>query len=522
MPRSCYGVLDENLYLLRYCVNGQDGSYSFFPMSDVSSLFLYRRLAADYQRTIEQGVLQAGDRMPSVRVFMRRHRVSLATALQTLRYMEEQGHLEARPRVGYFVRGAQPDGLLHAAEPDLSRPVPPVPHQPYAGIGERISLLLEQGRRSGARVDLGGATPPPALFDHVLLNRTAVGLLREKPDLLVRGRALHGAHPLFQQAMARRAMAAGIAVAAAEVLPTTGNSEAVTLALKAVAEVGDVVALESPSYYGLLQVIESLQMQALEIPCSPRTGLSLEALELALRTQPRLKAVVVVPELQMPLGSCMPDEHKARLVELCTAHGLALIEDDSYSMFVEGERPVRSLKSWDTQGRVIYCEAFNKSMAPGLRQGWMSAGLWHARVQMLKFAQSRDTQPLAQLLAAACVGSPAHQRALQRLRVSLRRQREAMARLVARYFPIGTRLSLPPGGLCLWLEFPEGVSSTELFTLALAKGIRIAPGSMFSNTGRYERCMCLGCVHPVDAVIEQACREVGALAHSLLGMPPRG
>ncbi|KAB2901199.1 MAG: PLP-dependent aminotransferase family protein, partial [Burkholderiaceae bacterium] len=337
----------------------------------------------------------------------------------------------------------------------------------------------------------------------------------------VQGRSLLGTHPEFQRAMARRALAAGVQVAPADVLATTGNSEAVSLALAAVASPGDVVAVESPTYYGLLQVIESLQLQALEIPCSPRTGLSLEALELALRTQPRLKAVVVVPELQMPLGTRMPDAHKSRLVELCTTQGVALIEDDSYSLFVEADSPPRPIKSWDTRGQVIYCEAFNKSMAPGLRQGWMNAGQWHGRVQMLKFAQSRNTQPLAQLVAAACVGAPAHLRNLQQLKLQLRRQREAMARLVARYFPIGTRLSLPPGGLCLWLEFPEGVSSAELFTLALARGIRTAPGSMFSSAGRYERCMRLGCTQPVDEAVEQACRELGALAQRLLGQPPR-
>lgn len=167
-----------------------------------------------------------------------------------------------------------------------------------------------------------------------------------------------------------------------------------SLALAAVASPGDVVAVESPTYYGLLQVVESLQMQALEIPCSPRTGLSIEALELALQTQPRLKAVVVVPELQMPLGTRIPDEHKARLVELCAAHGVALIEDDSYGLFVESSQPVRPIKAWDRlPGHVIYCEAFNKSMAPGLRQGWMNAGQWHGRVQMLKFARSRGPRP---------------------------------------------------------------------------------------------------------------------------------
>lgn len=313
--------------------------------------------------------------------------------------------------------------------------------------------------------------------------------------------------------MARQALSVGIRVAPSEVLGTTGNSEAVSLALAAVASPGDVVAVESPTYYGLLQVVESLQLETLEIPCSPRTGSSIEALELAFQTQPRLKAVVVVPELQMPLGTRMPNEHKARLVALCAAQGAAVIEDDSYGLFVETQKPVRPIKAWDSvSGHVIYCQAFNKSLAPGLRQGWMNGGRWHGRVQMLKFAQSRNTQTLGQLVVADLMGSPAQQRHMHRLRQQLKQQREAMARLVARHFPVGTRLSLPAGGLCLWLELPAGFSTSQLFTEALARGIRTAPGSMFSNSGRYEHCMSLLCTHPVDETLEQALSELGALA----------
>ena len=494
---------------------------------DVAAQPLYRKLAAHYASAIAMGSLKPGERMPSVRELMARHQVSLSTALQVLRSLEAQGALEARPRVGYFVCDTGPGSgaLPWDSEPDLSQPLPIHPQAHFVGINEHISLLLERGRQAEVTMDLGGCTPPASLFDHQYLNKTVARLLREHPTLLSQGRSLlanQGNHPLFQQAMARQALAAGICVAPADVLSTTGNSEAVSLALAAVAAPGDMVAVESPTYYGLLQVVESLQLQTLEIPCSTRRGMSIEALELAFQTQPRLKAVVVVPELQMPMGARMPDERKARLVALCAEHGAALIEDDSYGLFLEGAQAPRPLKAWDRMGgHVIYCQSFNKSMAPGLRQGWMNAGRWHGRVQMLKFAQSRNTQTLGQLVVAEILGSPTHQRHLEKLRQQLRRQREAMARGVARYFPLGTRMSLPEGGLCLWLEFAKEMKTSELFTAALGLGIRIAPGSMFSNSGRYEHCMRLACTHPVDAAMEGALRDLGRLACRLLGQAPR-
>jgi len=241
---------------------------------------LYRRLAADYVQAIGLGTLQAGERMPSVRELMRRHQVSLSTALQVLRHLEEQGYLEAKPRVGYFVRDArtpQSGSLALTSEPDLSQPVQPNAQAHFVGINEHISLLLERGRQADVHLDVGGCTPPPALFDHRYLNQLVTRLLREQPTLLVQGRSLlanQGNHPVFQQAMARRALASGIRVAPLDVLATTGNSEAVSLALAAVASPGDMVAVESPTYYGLLQVVESLQRHPLVWRHAPLAPLS--------------------------------------------------------------------------------------------------------------------------------------------------------------------------------------------------------------------------------------------------------
>ena len=497
------------------------GSHEAEAPPEADEDYLYERIATHFEQAIAQQALGVGARMPSVREIRRLHHVSHSTALQVLRVLEARGLIEARPRVGYFVRDTALQ-MPAAREPQLLAPLPLQDHR-FAGIGERAAEYLNKARLKGAlTVDLGSAMPAPELFDTKLLNQHATALLREQPQILVHGPSAPFTHPEFQAAMARYALSFGVHVAPMDVAATFGNSEAVNLALDALTEPGDVVAIESPTFYGILQAIEAKKLQALEIPSSPHTGMSIEALELALRTHPRLKAVVVVPHLQMPQGATMPDSHKQRLVALCRAHGVALIEDDIYREFVETDDVLRPCKAWDTDGSVIYCSSLSKSYAPGLRLGWMNAGRWHERVQMIKFARSRNLPVWPQLLGARTVGSPAYMRHLVRLRQQLRVQRQAAAQAVARYFPIGTRLSLPAGGLSIWLELPEQISSSRLYDEALALGIRTAPGDMFSNTGHYDHFLRLSCGMPFTPEVEDAYRTLGRMLHAQLGLPPRG
>ena len=497
------------------------GSHEAEAPPEADEDYLYERIATHFEQAIAQQALGVGARMPSVREIRRLHHVSHSTALQVLRVLEARGLIEARPRVGYFVRDTALQ-MPAAREPQLLAPLPLQDHR-FAGIGERAAEYLNKARLKGAlTVDLGSAMPAPELFDAKLLNQHATALLREQPQILVHGPSAPFTHPEFQAAMARYALSFGVHVAPMDVAATFGNSEAVNLALDALTEPGDVVAIESPTFYGILQAIEAKKLQALEIPSSPHTGMSIEALELALRTHPRLKAVVVVPHLQMPQGATMPDSHKQRLVALCRAHRVALIEDDIYREFVETDDVLRPCKAWDTDGSVIYCSSLSKSYAPGLRLGWMNAGRWHERVQMIKFARSRNLPVWPQLLGARTVGSPAYMRHLVRLRQQLRVQRQAAAQAVARYFPIGTRLSLPAGGLSIWLELPEQISSSRLYDEALALGIRTAPGDMFSNTGHYDHFLRLSCGMPFTPEVEDAYRTLGRMLHAQLGLPPRG
>lgn len=480
---------------------------------------IYQRLASHYRDVIHAGSLAPGDRMPSLRTLMRQHAVSLSTVLQFSRQLESEGWLEARPRSGYFVRHPRRSALARVAEPRLD--VAPDPAQ-YVGIHARVSEFVARRRLQPSKIDFSAARCAPELYPGEALKNAAIRALRRQPDLLVSPSQARGSRHL-RSVLAKRAINIGLALSSEDIQITNGCIEALNIALRAVAQPGDTIAVESPTFYGLLQILESLNMRALEIPTSPETGMSTGALELALQTYPDIKAVVVVPHLQNPLGSMMPAAHKQQLLRLCQHHDIALIEDDSYSELANRSdaqvASIRAIKSWDTGGQVIYCASLHKTLAPGLRLGWMAAGRWQARVEMLKYAQTRSNEELPQLAAAEFMASSQYDRHLRTLRGKLDVQRAKTAEAIATYFPAGTRMNLPDGGLTLWVELPGQLSSGAVFDAALDAQILVAPGWLFSNSRRFDHFVRLNCGWPYDAVLDRGLRGlgeiVGRLAHRL-------
>lgn len=473
---------------------------------------IYRRLAEHYLSAIQAGTLAAGDRMPSVRDLMRQHHVSLSTALQALRHLEEGGWLEARPRSGYFVRQPRRAQIRPVDEPNVLAPLDPAQ---YVGIHQQVSDFIARRQQKPPAIDLSGMTCAPELYAVEALKTAAIRALREQPALLTSTMPING-NQVFRQVVARRALNAGMRISADDVVVTHGCIEALNLALRAVAQAGDTIAVESPTYFGLLQTLESLGMRALEIPTSPQTGISIEALEMAIQTYGNIKAVVVVPTLQNPLGCIMSDSHKQRLVGLCEQYAVPLIEDDAYSELVDAEVPPGAAKVWDTSGNVIYCASLNKVLAPGMRLGWMTSGKWNERVKMLKFAYTRANEEWTQITAANYMASPAYDRHLRRLRGVLTQQREQMAEAIAAYFPDETRLNVPNGGVGLWVELPQHLCSKKMFVAALEEGIGVSPGIIFSNAHRFDHYLRLCCGKPFTRELDQALRRLGGIAARLL------
>ena len=466
---------------------------------------LYRQLANHYLDAIRSGTLKAGERMPSIRLMMEKHAVSLSTAVQVCRELEDYGVLEARPRSGNYIR--QPDTL---PKPVVTTTPAPLDTEVYLGIHEQVSSVLKASQRATVKVNFASAYCAPELYPLKILQDHMSKALRQDQKLLGATGPTCGNLEL-RNILARRALTAKANLSAEKMVITNGATEAINLALRAVTHPGDTVAVESPTFYGLLQILESLNLRVLEVPATAHSGINLFALEQLLQGPEQIRALIVIPNLQNPLGSIMPDTHKARLVQLCAEHGTVLIEDDTYGDLVDTEQPLSTLKHWDRTDNVIYCASLNKTLAPGIRLGWISAGQWHDRVEMLKHTQSRGCEALSQLAVSAFMKTPSYERYLRRLRKTLTQQRQQMSAAITRYFPPGTRITHPRGGTLLWVELPPEQASMAFFHAALKVGIQILPGDIFSNAQRFSHFVRIGCGAPYSPKIDEALATLGQL-----------
>lgn len=465
-------------------------------------LLRYEKLAGELAGMIASGVLGHGDRLPSVRRLSRERRLSVTTVVQALRQLEDRGLVEARPQSGYFVRRAR----LASAEPTArSTPEAPMP----VDISQRLVRVLQAGMRPGV-APLAAALPAPELLPVAALQRLYAGVARRHPGLLDGGNHFHMDEPALVRQLVRRSLAWGGPLAGEEIVITNSCTEALGLCLRTVTRPGDTVAVESPAYYLMLQLLETLGLKALEIPTDPRHGMSVEALELATRDG-GIAACLLVPNASNPLGSVMPDEKKRQLAALTATRGVAVIEDDIYGDLHFGDQRPWPIKAFDQAGNVMLCSSFSKILTPALRIGFVAAGRYRSAVALQKTITSGGTNPVTQLVLAEYLESSAYERHLRQLRRCYERQVDSMQAAVCRHFPPGTRIAQPQGGFVLWVELPGEVDTMRLFERAIGENLAYIPGELFSASGMYRNCLRLNCGNPHTPEIDDAVRRLGLL-----------
>lgn len=468
---------------------------------------LYHDLAERTERLISSGVLRAGDRLPSVRQACGTHGVSPITVTQAYYLLESRGLIEARPKSGYFVRARLGRSL---PEPDMTHPAGgATPLQ----VSDFIFQILDSVR-DPAVVPLGSSFPSPYLFPLAKLGRCLAGAARHFDPLATVTDLPPGNEELRRQ-LALRYLAQGATVSPQEIVVTAGAMEGLNLCLQAVTQPGDLIAVESPTFYAGLQASERLGLKVIEIPTHPREGVSLAALEEALRRHP-VKACLFMLNFANPTGSLVSDGRKQALLELLTRHQVPLIEDDVYAELYFGRQAPRCSKADDPDGLVLHVSSFSKCLAPGYRLGWVAAGRYARQVQRLKLSTSLATSGPVQIALADYLKQGGYDSHLRQLRRRLAEQEAALVDAVERHFPPGTRLARPQGGYFLWLELPRQVDTLRLHQQALERGISIAPGPIFSAKREFAHCLRLNFGHPDSPRQQEAVATLGRLVAACL------
>ena len=358
-------------------------------------------------------------------------------------------------------------------------------------------------------VPLGSAFPSPQLFPLDKLAKALTPQMRSLAPAQLTGHLTAGDEQL-RRLIALRYGTSGLRLEPGELVITNGAMEALNLSLQAITQPGDVVVLESPTFYAALQVLERLKLRAVEVATHPRTGVDLDSLAEVLRQHP-VKACWFMPQFQNPLGSLMPVEAKQAMVRLLTQHHVPLIEDDVYGELYFGHHRSPPAKAFDTEGLVLHCSSFSKSLAPGYRVGWVAAGRFAQTIQRIKLMTSLATAVPSQLAIAAYLETGGFDRHLRQMRLRLEDNASTAFRCIARYFPKGTKVTRPQGGYFLWVELPPDMDALDVHRRAVDSGISVAPGHLFSADQRFRHHLRLNYGFYEGTELATALQQLGTL-----------
>lgn len=472
-----------------------------------SDSFKYDQVSRHISGLIEKGELKPGDKAPSLRILSKQLGVSISTVSQAYLSLEDQGVLNAKPQSGFFVNSivSQANGILKqvssSTQPRMVK---------FGELFEEIFISANNPRI----VPFGTSKPSMDFMPVKSLTRATRSVISRHPEKCMDYCFPPGDRKLREQ-IALQYAHTNTRVSPDDIIITSGATEALSLSIQAVAKRGDIIAVETPTYFSVLRLLEKMGMLALEIETDPKTGMVLGALEEAFETMD-IQAVLASPNISNPLGCLMPEENKRELVNMLAERDVPLIEDDVYGDVYFGDRAPRSSKSYDFNDLVLSCSSFSKTLAPGYRIGWVLAGRYRDKIVELKQATFSATSSINQFAMAEFLSSGQYDRHLVRLRQAMREQVKKGRYLVSTHFPEGTCISSPQGGNVLWVEMPRGCNCIDIFNRALQKNIGVTPGILFSSTRKFKNHIRINCGFPWNETNLKAIETLGRIVSDVL------
>lgn len=464
----------------------------------MKSEYSYVQLEKELLQGIRDQRWRVGERLPSIRVLCHDHKLSKSTVQHALHRLEAQGFLEARPKAGYFV--ALQTQVLEApverAKTEAPRP---------ASVSDLLRDIMGRSAAFDLLPDLHSGSIPAGI---IALNRSIARSLRQQGSADYQYYDEPAGSLALREQLSVQQARRGWAPLVQDLCITSGCQHALFLALMASCKRGDIVVVESPGFYGVLQLLEQLELQVVEVPSSTETGIDVDALEDVLKRW-NIKACVLAPCFATPGGAVIPANAKMRILALAEKYDLALIEDD-INAETAFHRVPDPLKALDTENRVILCSSFSKCLSRDLRLGWVSGARWHERILNLKLVTQLASSRYLQRGVASFMEDGHFAAHLRRQRKDLQLQRNQLISYL-REWPCELRFSLPDGGLAVWVELPNTVNTLELYSKAIMQGVVMTPGPLFSVSGQFQNCLRISFAHQWDEPRQKALRRLQAL-----------
>lgn len=424
---------------------------------------LYHVIAKEISDSIKKGAISPNTKLPSIRRLADQYGVSNLTAMNAMRLLENELIVYAVPKKGYFVKSSS---LIPT-------------HSTQSSSTHDDKELLYRLLSSGNECGLSLANGRVDLYPIQRISKIMRKLIYQNPMLL--GGHISGyGNQLLTKEIIRRAIEYGCSLSQNEMCITNGGLESLSLALKATTSPGDTVIVQSPTYFYTLKFISDLGLKSISVT-------SLEELQKQLK-QKTVAAIVYNANFNNPDGKYLSETQKKQLVSLSEQYKFTIIEDDVYGdiHYIKGRpKPLRAYSS-----NVILCNSFTKSIAPGLRIGWVAGSTKASTIQELKQSTSKFTAEFPQAALAEFLRSGGYDLHMRNLRSTLLTFRNDVRNAILRNFPKGTNVSTPEGGFVLWVELPKSLTniSTKM-EKALQGGSYFIPGNFFSLDDEYNNCL---------------------------------
>ncbi len=447
--------------------------------------FRYVALADEIQANILGGVFAPGEKLPSLRKLHNQLGLSVSTIHQAYIELEKRGRVEAREKSGFYVS-------VLAKTPLCKPPRGKEDTRPSRVEINALAQTILSDLQSDEILQLGAAICSKELMPIKQLSRIMKSIPGDELERCMANYDLCIGFLGLREALAKRMLGYACMISPEDIITTNGCLEAVSLCLRAVASPGDTILVESPVFHCFLQLIEDLNMYVVELPGCSDKGIDPESFQTAVVSN-RIKACLLNSNFQNPLGSVLSRENKERILKIANTFDLPIIEDDIYGDLYFGDKRPTTFKSMDTQGNVLYCSSFSKTLAPGLRTGWTIPGRFKDQVTRMKLNTQLSTPNINHRIVSRFLEAGAYDRHLRKLRNQVKNQASAIALAVANHFPADTQTSFPKGGMFIWVVLNKKIDAMKIYQKAYEHKISILPGVICSSSNRYQHCLRLNC-----------------------------